>query len=67
MVLLDGSKMNNSPEAAIYYVPEAYSVAGEKLMGRNAAGQSFLEGYFRCGRCETFGLRSEPIRISSNS
>ena len=46
MVLLDGSKMNNSPEAAIYYVPEAYSVVGEKLMGRNAAGQSFLEAIF---------------------
>ena len=54
MVLLDGSKMNKSPEAAIYYVPEAYSVAGEKLMGRNAAGHSFLDSYFQYGQCETF-------------
>lgn len=29
----------------IYYHPEAYSTAGPKLMGRNAAGESFLRGY----------------------
>ena len=29
----------------IYYVPEAYSITGPKLMGRNAAGESFLRGY----------------------
>jgi starch synthase len=32
--------------AAIYYHPEAYSTTGPKLMGRNAAGESFLRGYF---------------------
>ena len=32
--------------AAIYYHPEAYSTSGPKLMGRNAAGESFLRGYF---------------------
>tara|TARA_Y100001968_G_C19440678_1_gene762342 strand:- start:1814 stop:3466 length:1653 start_codon:yes stop_codon:yes gene_type:complete len=31
---------------AIYYHPEAYSTSGPKLMGRNAAGESFLKGYF---------------------
>ena len=46
--------MNEASSAAIYFVPEAYSVSGEKLMGRNAAGQSFLEGYFQYGKCETF-------------
>ena len=46
--------MSKFPAAAIYYVPEAYSISGEKLMGRNAAGQSFLDGYFRHGRCDTF-------------
>jgi starch synthase len=32
--------------AAIYYHPEAYTTAGPKLMGRNAAGESFLRGFF---------------------
>jgi glycosyltransferase involved in cell wall biosynthesis len=31
--------------ACIYYHPEAYSTSGPKLMGRNAAGESFLRGY----------------------
>jgi glycosyltransferase involved in cell wall biosynthesis len=31
--------------AAIYYHPEAYSIGGPKLMGRNAAGESFLRGF----------------------
>ena len=30
---------------AIFYVPEAYSTEAERLMGRNAAGESFLQGY----------------------
>ena len=29
----------------IYYHPEAYTTSGPKLMGRNAAGESFLRGY----------------------
>jgi len=32
--------------AAIYFHPEAYTTAGPKLMGRNAAGESFLRGFF---------------------
>lgn len=32
--------------AAIYYHPEAYSTSGPRLMGRNAAGESFIRGYF---------------------
>lgn len=32
---------------AIYYNPEAYSVSGPKLMGRNAAGESFLRGFLK--------------------
>jgi len=31
--------------AAIYFHPEAYTTTGPKLMGRNAAGESFLRGY----------------------
>ncbi len=33
--------------AAIYFQSDAYSTAGERLMGRNAAGESFLKGYVR--------------------
>jgi len=33
-------------KAAVFYHPEAYSTGGPKLMGRNAAGESFLRGYF---------------------
>jgi len=31
--------------AAIHYHPEAYTISGPKLMGRNAAGASFLRGF----------------------
>jgi starch synthase len=31
---------------AIYYHPEAYTTSSSRLMGRNAAGESFLRGYF---------------------
>ncbi|MGZ5051295.1 MAG: glycosyltransferase family 4 protein [Methylobacter sp.] len=31
--------------AAIYFHPEAYTTSGPKLMGRNAAGESFLRGF----------------------
>jgi alpha-maltose-1-phosphate synthase len=30
---------------AIFYFPEAYTTSGPKLMGRNAAGESFLRGF----------------------
>jgi glycosyltransferase involved in cell wall biosynthesis len=31
--------------ACIFFHPEAYSTAGPRLMGRNAAGESFLRGF----------------------
>ncbi|MBU3694612.1 MAG: glycosyltransferase family 4 protein [Rhodocyclaceae bacterium] len=31
--------------AALFYHPEAYTTGGPKLMGRNAAGESFLRGF----------------------
>ena len=34
----------------MYYHPEAYTTSGPKLMGRNAAGESFLRGYLQHGR-----------------
>jgi glycosyltransferase involved in cell wall biosynthesis len=33
--------------SCIYYHPEAYSISGPKLMGRNAAGESFLRGFLQ--------------------
>jgi len=43
--------MNNSENlgtrAIIEFQPEAFSVKGKKLMGRNSAGRGFLEAYFR--------------------
>lgn len=35
---------------AIFFHPEAYTTSGPKLMGRNAAGESFLKGFLKHGR-----------------
>ena len=40
--------------AAIYFHPEAYTTGGPKLMGRNAAGESFLRGYFAHSKAQAF-------------
>lgn len=40
--------------AAIYYHPEAYTTSGPKLMGRNAAGESFLRGFVSHSSASTF-------------
>lgn len=45
--------------AAIYYHPEAYSINGPKLMGRQVAGASFLRGLLRYGRTEVFWAQVE--------
>lgn len=45
--------------SAIYYHPEAYTVSGPKLMGRNAAGASFLRGFLSHARTETFWVQVE--------
>jgi len=38
----------------IYYHPEAYTTSGPKLMGRNAAGESFLRGYLSYSKASAF-------------
>lgn len=43
--------------AAIYYHPEAYTTSGPKLMGRNAAGESFLRGYFQHSQASEFWVQ----------
>lgn len=45
---------NLNMTAAIYFHPEAYSSAGPKLMGRNAAGESFLRGHIAYASQEEF-------------
>lgn len=40
--------------AAIYFHPEAYTTSGPKLMGRNAAGESFLRGYLTHSKATSF-------------
>jgi starch synthase len=40
--------------AAIYYHPEAYTTSGPKLMGRNAAGESFLRGFLTHSQTKEF-------------
>ena len=45
--------------AAIYYHPEAYTTSGPKLMGRNAAGESFLRGYISHSNAKTFWAQVE--------
>ena len=42
---------------AIYYHPEAYSISGPKLMGRNAAGESFLRGFLRYHKTDAYWLQ----------
>lgn len=47
--------------AALYFHPEAYSTAGPKLMGRNAAGESFLRGFLAHSRIDAFWAQvAEP-------
>ncbi|NDD12156.1 MAG: glycosyltransferase [Betaproteobacteria bacterium] len=47
--------------AAIYYQPEAYSTSGPKLMGRHAAGESFLRGFFTYSKVAEFWVQVEKF------
>ena len=40
--------------SVIYYHPEAYTTSGPKLMGRNAAGESFLRGFLSYSQATEF-------------
>ena len=44
---------------AIYYHPEAYTTGGPKLMGRNAAGESFLRGFLTYSQSTAFWAQVE--------
>lgn len=44
---------------AIYFHPEAYSISGPRLMGRHAAGESFLRGFARYAKTDVFWTQVE--------
>ena len=44
--------------AAIYYHPEAYTTSGPQLMGRNAAGESFLRGFLTHSQAREFWVQA---------
>ena len=49
--------MATDPErgnAAILYHPEGYTTTSSKLMGRHAAGEGFLQGFFRHAEADCF-------------
>lgn len=45
--------------AAIFYHPEGYKTGGNKLMGRHAAGEGFIEGYARHARVDGYFAYAE--------
>ena len=44
-------------QTALYYHPEAYSTSGPKLMGRHAAGESFLRGFLTHSQADAFWVQ----------
>jgi glycosyltransferase involved in cell wall biosynthesis len=47
--------------AVIYYHPEAYTTTGPKLMGRNAAGESFIKGYLKHSKTTEFWAQVQNL------
>lgn len=47
--------------AALFYFHEAYSTSGPKLMGRNAAGESFVRGFIRHSQGPEFWLQAPSV------
>ena len=52
--------------AAIYYHPEAYTTSGPKLMGRNAAGESFLRGFIKHSKAKEFWAQVQKPEHAQN-
>ena len=55
----EGESRRQRMTAAIYYHPEAYTTSGPKLMGRNAAGESFLRGFLAHSQTDAFWAQVE--------
>lgn len=49
---------------AIYYHPEAYTTSGPKLMGRNAAGESFLRGFLTHSQAPVFWAQVKKLEYA---
>ncbi|MEY4976102.1 MAG: hypothetical protein RIQ97_1297 [Pseudomonadota bacterium] len=47
--------------SAIFYHPEAYTTTGPRLMGRHAAGSSFVRGWLQHSRSEAFWLQVDQV------
>jgi len=47
--------------AAIFYHPEAYTTAGPTLMGRHAAGESFLRGFLGHSSARAFWVQVQQL------
>lgn len=47
--------------AAICHHPEAYSTSGPKLMGRNAAGESFLRAFLTYAKATEFWVQVQKL------
>lgn len=54
------------PSAALFYHPEAYSISGPKLMGRNAAGESFFRGFIKYSRSQSFWAQIDSPEHGEN-
>lgn len=52
--------------AAIFYHPEGYTTSGPKLMGRNAAGESFLRGFFAHSTAREFHVQVQSREHASD-
>lgn len=48
--MTDSADTPTAADAVIYYKSDGYTMAGERLMGRQSAGASFLAGYARHAR-----------------
>lgn len=51
---------------AIYYHPEAYSTSSPKLMGRHAAGESFLRGLLTHSQADAFWVQVQNSAHARN-
>jgi starch synthase len=49
---------------AIFFQPEAYTTSGPKLMGRNAAGESFLRGYLLHSSADELWVQVQNVKYA---
>lgn len=52
--------------ACIFYHPEAYTTSGPRLMGRNAAGESFLRGFITHSKLYEFWVQTDKKEFAQH-